>query len=125
MVSPLIAQLLWFLVVIMMVIEVNVVVGAVVQEVIRVVVEAVVDLVLVLTVVVENTLLKLHGKPFDAANQIFYQDDTSVVASIPRLLLPHIVLLLLKDLKTKRKIGTRHEAGGLYYFDFDSPTRAL
>ena len=32
---------------------------------------------------------------------------------------------VLKDLKTKRKIGTGHEAGELYYFDFDSPTRAL
>ncbi|CAK9167533.1 unnamed protein product [Ilex paraguariensis] len=190
MVSPLIAQHLWFLIAIVMVIEVDVVVTEVVREAVRVVVEVVVDPVPILTVAVEDTLLifvriymenllvllirllirmtpllllpylgQLHqtlGRlllywversmlSFYLSNRVSHlfsllllpsQSATSTrsvtlangtCSKVSGLGTTHLspdmsLSSMLFDLKTKRKIGTGHEAGGLYYLDFDLPT---
>ncbi|CAK9163376.1 unnamed protein product [Ilex paraguariensis] len=61
------------------------------------------------------------------SNRNFWIIDSSASDHITSLgttnLSPDISLS--SDLKTKRKVDTGHEVGGLYYFDFDSLTWAL
>ncbi|CAK9136249.1 unnamed protein product [Ilex paraguariensis] len=124
MVSPLIAQFLWFLLATVMVIEVDmmVVVVVVVKEVVQAIVGAVVDPVAVLIVAVEDTLLIYVGIYME---NLLVLRITLPIRMIPLLLLPYLGQLhQTLESQNEEEDWYGHEAGGLYYFDFDSPTRA-